>query len=273
MSKVQRYNPKITPFTKKIGFMLYLFIVPPLIAVIFALFTLDIKAFVLNFIAFLLYAFALYFSKKGFDQEFEYNRATIAKAPKVPYKTIGAFTLGIAVVYSSFVLGSYGIFESLFLGVIAVIGYYLWYGFDPSKDKFPDTGDISADVALETIANAKEGIKKSEELLGKIKNHELRSRVKNALKRAEEVVEELEKKPEYVRELRRFLVVFIDSLHDVTNSYVKVEETLDEGQKKSLLYLLDDVEQRFSKELQKVKSKGKFDFEVKMETLDRQIKH
>ncbi|MRI58140.1 MAG: hypothetical protein C6H99_01390 [Epsilonproteobacteria bacterium] len=273
MGKVRRYDPKITPFTKTIGFLLYLFIIPPLISVIVALFTLDIKAFLLNFIAFLLYAFALYFSKKGFEQEFEYNKATMAKAPKVPYKTIGAFTLAGAVIYSSFVLGSYSFVESLFLGVIALVGYYLWYGFDPSKDKIPDTGDISADVALETIASAKEGIRKSEDLLSKIRNQELRSRVKRALKKAQEVVAELERKPEYVRELRRFLVVFIDSLYDVTSSYVKVEETLDEGQKKALLYLMDDVEERFAKELEKVKSKGTFDFEVKMETLDRQIKH
>ncbi len=272
MAKARRYDPKIVPVTRTLGVLLYLFVLPPLIAIVFALMKLDIKAFVLNFGAFLLYALALYFSRKGFEQEFEYKLADFAKAPKIPYKLIGAFTLAVAVLYASFLFGGYSLFESLFLAFVALVGYYLWYGFDPNKDKIPDTGDVGVDVALETLEEAKAKIAQSEELLDRVKNSELRAKVRESLEIAKEVVDELERKPAFIRELRRFLVVFLDSVYETTASYVKVEETLKPAKKEALLHLMDEVQERFQKELQRVKSKGEFDFEVKMETLSHQIK-
>ena len=96
--------------------------------------------------------------------------------------------------------------------------------------------------------------------------------MRESLEIAKEVVDELERKPAFIRELRRFLVVFLDSVYETTASYVKVEETLKPAKKEALLHLMDEVQERFQKELQRVKSKGEFDFEVKMETLSHQIK-
>ncbi|NPA04250.1 MAG: hypothetical protein GXO61_05235 [Epsilonproteobacteria bacterium] len=271
MAVVKRYNPEMLP-TKRFGLFLYLFLIPPLISILFALVTLNIKGFFLNLFSFLLYLLAFYFSKKGFAQEFEYQNSTFAKAPKIPYKLFGAFTLAVAVFYSSLFLAKQNILESLFLGAIAFTGYYLWYGFDPAKDKIPNTGDVSVELALKTLKEAKEKIAKTQQLRYKIKNYELRKRVGETLKKANAVVKELEKKPMYIRDLRKFLVVFLDSVYDVTNSYVKVEESLKPGQKEALYHLMDDVEKRFNKELERVKAKGTFEYEVKLETLDTQIK-
>ncbi|MRJ02123.1 MAG: hypothetical protein GXO19_04995 [Epsilonproteobacteria bacterium] len=257
--------------TKTLGILLYLFLIPPLISVVLALFSLQIGAFFLNLIAFLLFLAALYFSKKGFAAQWEYESVHFAKAPK-PYKLTGAIFLSLATFYSAFVLSRMGLFQSLFLALIAFVGYYLWYGFDPMKDKIPDTGDMGSEVAYKTLQEAREKLKKSQELVKDIRNYDLRKRVERTLKKAEEILQELDKKPAYVRRLRKFLVVFVDSVYDVTQSYVKTQEEISEEMKSSLFHLMDEVERRFDRELEKVRSQGANELDTKMRTLDKQIK-
>ncbi len=257
--------------TRTLGILLYLFLIPPLISVILAVFTLNIKAFFLNLIAFLLFLGALYYSKKGFAAEFEYKMANFAKAPK-PYKLTGAIFLSLATFYSSYVLSGLGLLESLFLALIAFLGYYLWYGFDPKEDKIPDTGDVGSDVAYETLRQAKERLQEAKELLPKIKNYDLRRRVETTLQKADEILAELDKKPAYVRQLRKFLVVYIDGVYDVTKSYVEAQEEISESLKAQLMQLMDNVERRFERELERVRASGAERLDTKIKTLDRQIK-
>jgi len=257
--------------TRTIGFLLYLFLIPPLVSVVLAILKLDIKAFFLNLVAFLLFFGALHFSKKGFAAEFEYKMANFAKAPK-PYKLMGALLLGLATFYSAFVLSGLGLFESLFMAFIAVAGYYLWYGFDPREDKIPDTGDMGSEVAYETLRQARERLRETKELLPKIKNYDLRRRVETTLHKAEEILKELDKKPAYVRQLRKFLVVYIDGVHDVTKSYLETQEEIGESLKAQLMRLMDEVERRFERELERVRASGAERLDTKIKTLDRQIK-
>ncbi len=272
MALAKRYTIKRVDHTKTLGILLYLFVIPPLISLVMALFIVDIRAFLLNFVSFLLFLAALFLSKKGFAQEFEYRRASFAKAPKIPYKFLGGVTLSLAVLYTSFVIAGYSLLQSLFLGLVAFVGYYLWYGFDPKKDKLPDTGDVGMDIALQTITKAKENIQKTKVKLDKIVQPLLRAQMEQTLKKADEVIEALAKKPSYVRDLRKFLVVYTQSLKDLADSYIKVQEHLDKEKVDSLLFLLDETQKRFEKELEKVQQSQKFDLEVKMRTLDHQIK-
>ncbi|MRI83526.1 MAG: hypothetical protein C6I00_03820 [Nitratiruptor sp.] len=257
--------------TRKLGILLYLFLIPPLISVLLALFTLNIKAFFLNFIAFLLFFGALYFSKKGFQGEFDYEQANFAKAPK-PYKTIGALLLALATFYSAMVLSHLGWLQSLFLAVIAFIGYALWYGLDPREDKIPDTGDMGSDVAYQTIRQAKDRLQETAKLVDQIRNYDLRKRVERTLAQARAILEELDKRPAYVRQLRKFLVVFVESIHDVTQSYVETQEEITPELKRALFELMDEVERRFDYELQKVKRQGTEELDTKIRALDKQLK-
>ena len=271
MAIARRIDNSIPTQSKKIGILLYLFLIPPLISVILALFSLQIKAFFLNLVAFSLFYLALYFSKKGFKAEFEYEISNFAKAPK-PYKSIGAFFLLLATFYSAYLLSGLSLMQSLFLGVVAFVGYWLWYGLDPTKDKIPDIGDMGSEVAFKTLSEAKEKLRHIQELVPKIKNPDLRHRMEQSVDRAWQIMKELDKKPGYVRELRKFLVVFVDSLGEVTQSYVKSQEEVSEEVKRAFYDLLADVERRFEKELERVRSIDVEELDTKMKTLDKQIK-
>ncbi len=257
--------------TKTLGILLYLFLIPPIISVVLALFSLQIKAFFLNFVAFLLFYAALYFSKKGFAAEFSYHQASFAKAPK-PFKLTGALFLSAATFYSAFMLAHFSFFQSIFLAFVAFVGYYLWYGFDPRHDKVPDTGDVGVDVAYETLQNAKEKLNECQELAKDVRNYELRHRLEETLQKASTILTELEKRPAYVRRLRKFLVVYIDSLYDVTQSYVKTQEDVNEHLKQNLYTLLESAEARFEKELEKVRNQEHEELDTKIKVFDKQIK-
>ena len=264
-------DAKYVKQTKTLGVLLYLFLIPPIISVVLALFSLQIKAFFLNFIAFLLFFAALYFSKKGFAAQFAYERAHFAKAPK-PYKLIGALFLSAATFYSAYVLAHFSLFRSLFMALVALAGYYLWYGFDPQQDKIPDTGDVGVDVAFKTLQEAKSRLKECESLALEVRNEELRQSLEDTLQKAKALINELEQKPAFIRKLRKFLVVYVDSLYDVTNTYVKAQEVISHEQKGELIRLLEDVELRFEKDLQKVRESVEEELDTKMRVLDTQIK-
>ncbi len=269
MAVARRYNPKIVKTTKTLGILLYLFIIPPFIAMVMALIALKFKAFFAAAISFALFVAALYLSKKGFEQEFAFEMAHFAKAPRIPYKLLGAIFLAVAVFFSTMLLSS--VFEALFLSAISFVGYYFWYGFDPREDKVPESEDFSVDVALQTLEEAKRSLQESEELAQNISNYVLRRELLDTLKRAKTILNELEKKPQYITELRKFLVVYIDAIKDVTKSYIKVEKELTAVELKEMEELLDDVQMRFDKELAKIIKKGKTDLDIKIDTLKIQI--
>ncbi|MEA2029029.1 MAG: hypothetical protein U9N49_08645, partial [Campylobacterota bacterium] len=154
MAKAKRYNPPISMRRKTRGVLLYLFLIPLFLSVVIALFSMKFWAFMLNMFAFMLFYGVLHLSKKGFVQEQEYKEAIFTKAPKIKYKTIAAYLLGIATFFTAWMAGGEPLLHSIFWAVLAVVGYYLYYGFDPSEDKLEDVGDLSGEVVLETFGEA-----------------------------------------------------------------------------------------------------------------------
>ena len=275
MSKVKRYNPQVVqPEMIKRGFLLYLFLIPLFLAVVIALFKMKFVAFVLNAIAFVLLSGVLYLSKKGFAQEMNYNKAVFAKAPKVQYKNFSAYLLGIATFYTAFIAGSQPLFYALFYGVISIVGYWLYYGFDPRLDKLEDFGDVSADMVLETFTEAQKKLAKVKSDNEKIKEKELHSKIEVAIERAQAILDALAQDPKDIRVARKFLIVYIDGVAKVTTSYIALGESdIDPLTREKMLALMDDVEVRFAKEMRRLKENNKFDLDVQIDVLKEQIKN
>ncbi len=276
MANVKRYNPpKIGTVPKKKGlFLLYLFLIPLFLSVVLALFQLKFTAFFINGIAFLLFFATLVLSKMGFLQESIYDNKQLTRAPKTPYKQLAAYLMGISTFFAAYVAGGQPLFKSLFLGGIAVFGYWLYYGFDPRKDKLQDFGDISADLVLDTFHEAHgkiEAIEKDTEI---ISDRVLSDKIDQALEQARTILEAIAKDPKDIRTARKFLNVYIDGVAKVTRSYTALDEKeIDPETRERLLHLMDDVESRFEKELKRLKSNNEFDLDVHIDVLKEQIKH
>jgi len=257
----------------KKGFLLYLFLVPLFLSVVVALFKMQFTTFLIDGVAFLLLFAVLWLSKKGFAQEINYQKAKLAKAPGIRYKEYAAYLLGITTFYSAYVAGAKPLIESLFLSVIAIGGYWLYYGFDPKEDKLEDYGDISAEIVLETLNEAYRKLAGIEKENDKITDRTVHNKVELALERAHTILDAIAEDPKDLRSARKFLVVYIDGVANVTSSYNALDGEIDVQTRERLLHLMEDVERRFQKELQRLKANNQFDLDVHIDVLQEQIRH
>lgn len=275
MSKAKRYIAKERPRLKyPDATLLYIFLVPLFLATILALLNTNIKAFILSGISFLLFLTVARLAKKGLALESEYKNKTFTKAPKVPYKTLAGYLLGIATLFTAYVSGDEAFTKSAFLGIIATIGYFMLYGFDPKRDKLDNLGDVSAELVLETIHEAKSKIASIQEDIQEIGDAHLSDKLSSAVHKAENILQTIQEDPKDIRVARKFLIVYIDGLEKVTNAYTELDEKDITPQTKQKIHsLMDDVDKRFDKELRRLKNNNQFDLDVHIDTLKEQIKH
>jgi len=274
MSKAKRYNPSKTDASViKKGFLLYIFLIPLFLSVIIALFGTNYIAFLLNSIAFLLFYGVIVLSKIGFAQEMDYNKAKLTKAPKIPYKQLSSYLLGISTMFSAYIAGKLGFIDSIIMSIIAIVGYWLYYGFDPQKDKLENFGDISADVVLETLREAQDKISQIKKDIENISDTLLKDKINRALERADIILVAITEKPQDVRKARKFLIVYIDGIANVTSSYNNLDENdITKETRERLLELMEDVEVKFESEFKRLKENSQFDLDVNIDVLKEQIK-
>jgi 5-bromo-4-chloroindolyl phosphate hydrolysis protein len=274
MAKAKRYIPQDTPtFNYTKGTLLYIFVVPLFLAVVLALFQTNIQAFMLNGISFFLFLAVATLAKKGFIQEGVYHQNTFTKAPKIPYKMIAGYLLGVATFFTAMVTGSQDFMKSVFLAIIATVGYYLFYGFDPKGDKFKNLGDVSSEFVLETISEAKSKLSTIQEDMQEINDTLLYEKLNIAVTKAEHIIQTIQEDPKDVRVARKFLIVYIDGIAKVTDSYTALDEAdISTDTKTRLHSLMDDVEKKFDQELKRLKNNNEFDLDVHIDVLQEQIK-
>lgn len=276
-SRAKRYSPfnakKKSAFKGKSGNFLYVFLAPIFLATFIALLAQDIPTFIKNIIAFGLFLATAKINSIALAKEYEYHSKVLTKAPKIPLKAVSALLLGFSTMYSSWVVGG-SIGLHLFLGIIATIGYLLYYGFDPRDDKLENIGDISAEFVMRTLAEARAKLSSIETDMSMINDRNLNSKLEIATSKAYEVLNTIEKDPKDLRVARKFIIVYIDGIKKVTKSYTEMsEDDINEETKSKLSNLLSDVDERFEKEIVRLKRNNQFDLDVHIDVLQEQIKN
>jgi len=275
-SKAKRYDPtdtKTTPFKLKKGNFLYIFLAPLFLSVIIALWQREFSAFIANIVAFGLFFATAKLNTIGLTKEYEYHTTTLTKAPK-PLKTLTAGLLGISTFYTAWFAGGEDFFISLALSSVSIVGYFLYYGFDPKADKLENIGDISAQFVIETLATARGKLARVEEDMKKIKEPQLHNKLRIAIDKGYEILNNIEADPKDLRVARKFIIVYIDGVNKVTSSYTSMDEKdITTETKEKLIHLLSDVEKRFDKEIIRLKQNNQFDLEVQIDVLQEQIKN
>ena len=273
MSKAKRISGQKTYKPEKIG-LLYLFLIPMFISVVKSLFSNDYSGFILGGVGFLMLLGSVTMAKRGFDHSIAYEKAKLAKAPKTPLKTLAAIGLGITSFYLSFFVGGKEILPSLFVGVLAPVGFWLYYGLDPKKDKLDSIKGVSAELVLETIREANDKLSHVRKDMEQIHDTQLHQKLTIATQKADTILEVIQDDPKDIRVARKFLIVYIDGIAKVTDAYTQLDEAdIAPETREKLSTLLDDVEGRFNTELQRLKENNHFDLDVQIDVLKEQIKH
>ena len=276
MSKAKRYDPttsKTERFKLEKGHFLYVFLAPLFVSIILALIKQKFSLFLFDIVAFGLFFATAKLNTIGLNKEYEYHTTTLIKAPK-PLKALTAGLLGVSTLFTAWIAGGQDFFISIALALVAVVGYFLYYGFDPKEDKLENIGDISAQFVIETLATARGKLAMVEEDMKKIKEKSLHDKLRIATNKGYEILNNIEEDPKDLRVARKFIIVYIDGIKKVTASYTAMDEKdITASTKERLSSLLSDVEKRFDKEILRLKENNQFDLDVQIDVLQQQIKN
>ena len=278
MSKATPYKPfdpkKRSHFKTVKGHFLYIFLAPLFLAIILALLQKEILSFVLNILSFGLFFATAKTNSMGLLNEYEYHTKTLTKAPKTPLKTISMMLLGSSTFFTASFAGGESLVMGAFLAIVSMVGYFLYYGLDPKVDKLENIGDISAQFVIETLAEARAKLSSIETDIGFIKESDLHKKLTLATNKGHEIIDTIEQDPKDLRVARKFIIVYIEGIKKVTKSYTSMnEEEITDETKERLSNLLVDIEERFDKEIERLKRNNQFDLDVNIEVLQKQIKH
>ena len=271
MSEIKRLRRELHRRTGAL--MLYVMMVPMLISVMVSLFGGNFRLFLLKLGGFFLLGFSAMAVTRGIRQALSYEETEITRAPAVPWKIVGALLLGVAIFYLGFVVGGKSLLSSLFVAAVGSAGVLLYYGLDPRQDKLPDLEGMDAEFLLNSLAEARDTLESIRRHNREIHDLTLHRGVENALEKAEEILSAIENEPAKLREARKFLVVYIDGVARVTSHYTELEgRTIDEETRQRLYHLLEEVQQRFDRDLQRLSESRRFDLDVQIDALREQLR-
>jgi len=254
--------------------MLYAALVPLFVSVMVSLFAGEYRLFVLKGAGFALWSLAAALVSRGIRAAVDYEGAIVAKAPAVPLKTLGAFVLGIGTFHLGWVCGGAPLWQALFVGGLAAAGVLLYYGPDPRKDKFPENTDVNPELLFRSLNEARDTLEEIRLHDKEIHDLRLHREIEHAVDKAEHILDTIAEDPKDLRIARKFLVVYIDGVSRVTERYRALDESqIDEETKERLYTLLREVQERFDKELERLRANDRFDLDVQIDALREQIKN
>ena len=210
----------------------------------------------------------------GLAAEKDYESRKIAVPPRIPLKLIGTILISAATALVAW----FGADESLIMaasyGLVAFLGVYLTYGFDPRVEKvtFTGSGYTTAEV-VEALEEAEGRIRSIESAARDIDNAELKERLSHIAGQARGILGVIEDDPRDLRRARKFLNTYLEGARKVTEGYAKTHRHPGaEELEQNFRNVLDTIEQVFDEQREKLLRNDVFDLDVQIEVLATQLK-
>ncbi len=278
MTTVKRYQPALHQVNYGLkGILLYLLPLPVLVTALISLMRGAVMDTLVTGAAFAAYIVGAAIARQGFRLQGEYERRKIARAPSTPYKTIAALFISITSGVLNWWMSDYKIAsipEDVLIAAATFLGFALYYGLDPRKDK---AGKLSIGVTIEEVLDALDAangkIDAIEQARRHINNPEFNARLQRITNKAREVLDSIEEDPTRLSRARKFLKVYLDGTQRVTEGYARTHQ----GQPPAALEtnfsrVLDSLEQTFTEQQTKLLEDEHFDLDVQIEVLETQLK-
>jgi 5-bromo-4-chloroindolyl phosphate hydrolysis protein len=279
MTKATRYKPATevldTVKTGIKGTLLFLMPLPVLITAIIHLLKGHLIGSITAGALFVGFMVAAIVARHGFKLESRFKKKKLARAPGTPFKSVAAILLASVTGLTAFLLSNYGLFSSILIGFVTMIGFYLAYGIDPRRDK---TGNISlgvsADEVFEALEEAEIKIAVIEQARENINNLDFDQHLKRIIKKARGILSLIEEDPRDLTRARKFLKVYLEGTARVTESYAKTygRDATTKVLDTNFQEVLDSIESTFDEQHQKLLRNDQLDLDVKIEVLKTQLK-
>ncbi len=254
------------------GLLLVLFGMALLPTAVVSLLSGKLGTLLISIIAFLLLIGASWLTRRGIDQQLDYQKSHIAAHPR-PLKKSAMVAAALAAWLITAGLNDYGFFMGLVFALFAALGYYLFYGLDPAGEKISERlGGYSTEELVEIIREAETKIMDIEHQRIKLGEGELNERLGRITLVARDVLGTLEQKPRELRNARRFLNVYLDGAQRVVADYARVHDKTDATfLDKNFREVLVTIEDTFMSQRGKLLANDVLDLDIQIEVLKKQL--
>lgn len=263
-------NPVAPPNLK--GLLLVLFGMALLPVAILSLLSGKLGSLLISIVAFLLLIGASWLTRRGIEQQTNYQKSHLAADPQ-PLKKAAMVAAALAAWLITAGLNDYGFFMGLVFALFAALGYYLFYGLDPAGEKISERlGGYSTAELVEIIREAETKIMDIEHQRIKLGEGELNERLGRITTVARDVLATLEQKPRELRNARRFLNVYLEGAQRVVADYVRVHGKTDTTfLDKNFREVLVTIEESFKSQRKKLLANDVLDLDIQIEVLKKQL--
>ena len=270
----ERYQQTPGRFPSSKGILVFLLPLPVLFAAIASLWRGNLGGLFDNTVCYGLFLGGALLLRRGLRSEAEYDRRRVARAPW-PLKTIGGGVIALTTGLTAWTSAHYHPVMAGAFAVVALVGCYLTYGFDPRAAKrFTDNDGVdTTDRVLDALAQAETSIAAIEQATRDIRNAELNSRLRRIAAQARQILKMLEEDPRDLRRARKFLNVYLDGARQVTEGYAKTHGRVAAPElEDNFRRVLATIEEVFAEQQQKLLETDVTDLDVQIEVLTTQLK-
>jgi len=268
----KRYDGEVPSINVNLrGMMLYILIFPLLVATFFSLASGDVKKFVFNLSAYVIYFIGIKVAKKGFEEEKKYHSSKLALAPKKKYKMMAAFILGGGSFVASMFCVENSFVTSIMLAVATSVGFIFYYGLDPSEDKVDTTLSKVVQDAMEVIEEVKNRLKELEKINYKIYNKEIQESFNIIIDEVEELVKKVEDDPKILTKVRKFFKIYLARVVEISSEFSKYK-TVDQEIEDRFVWLLKELKDTITEQKRLLEKKDLSGLDIQIEALTKQLK-
>ncbi len=230
--------------------------------------------FITTFIISMFIAISFILLRKGLLLEKIYNKSKYAKSSKYPYKTIGAIILTLTTLFSAY-SGGYSLVASSLLGLSILVGWYLYYGFDPIVDKIDGyDSDKSAQRIMKLLIEANEDISKIKEYAKELENSTIAPLMKEMADEFSKIVEHIENEPDDYDTARKYLVSYLKELESMCETFVKLDAK-EKSQEIEVTFkeMLQESIAKLQKQYDKLLDDDILDLDIKLSVMKKRFKN
>ncbi len=228
--------------------------------------------FIVSFLIFASFVASFVMLRRGIALEKIYKASKYAKAPTYPLKTIAGSLLSAVSALSAF-LGGYSFLSSILLGAALLLGWYLYYGFDPRKDKIEGYDNSrSAERIMKLLFQANEDINVIKKSASESKSTPIQISMLHMAEAFLKIVTHIENEPDDYDRARKYLVSYLGELRAMSETFIKLQKAGRSDEMKELfLDTIDSSIAKLDRQYERLMDEDMVDLDVKLSVMKKRL--
>ncbi|MCF6318929.1 MAG: 5-bromo-4-chloroindolyl phosphate hydrolysis family protein [Proteobacteria bacterium] len=256
------------------AWLLYFYSLPYFLSILSKLINGEVIHLILVASVFVTLMLSAVWMKTGLKNKENYLIKKYSNNTPFPMMFLASLLVGSATLVAAWLIVGYNLFAGIGFGLTATIGCWLWYGLDPVKSKHINFNDINdSEKALEILQNSEALVISIENSNKKINNNEMSNKLTKITSVARDVLGVLYQNPKKITKARRFLNTYLKGAESVVLRYAEThKEKSAQKLEGNFREVLDNIEQVFTEQHEKLLSSDVFDLDVDIEVLNTLLK-